>query len=265
MSAVPPTFVEAAGERASMPGRRLRGAYLAEAKYETIRLLRTPAFAIPFLGLPIILYLLFGVVIFGAAIAKDPQAGRFIFTGFSALGMMGPGLFGFCMAVAVEREQGLLRFKRALPMPPAAYLLAKMIMALLFAVAVMATMIAATPLAHLKLTIAQTLAVSAINILGSFPFCAIGLFLGTRTTSRSAPAFANVLYQLMMHLSGIFYPLPRLLRMVAPLWPTYHLQQMVFGVLGLPSEGGLLVHATVLAGLTWLLTTVSVRRLARLG
>ena len=129
--------------RAAMPARRLLNAYFTEAKYETVRMLRTPAFAIPFLGLPVLLYLLFAVVIFGGAIQSDLQAGPFIFTAFAVFGMMGPGMFGFGMLIATEREQGLLKLKRALPMPPAAYLLAKMLMALMFAVIVMITMIAA--------------------------------------------------------------------------------------------------------------------------
>jgi ABC-2 type transport system permease protein len=248
-----------------MPARRLAGAYLAEARYETVRMLRTPGFAIPFLGLPVVLYMLFGIVIFGTTIAKDPQAGPFVFTAFSVFGAMGPGIFGFGAVVAMERDQGLLRFKRALPMPPGAYILAKMVMALAFTVVVMATMLAAAPLAHLKLDAGQALGVAAIITLGSLPFCAVGLFLGTRTTSRSAPAIVNVVYQLMMHLSGIFYPLPKILRMVAPLWPTYHLQQLTLRVLGAASEGTALVHISVLVGATWLLSAASIRRLRRFG
>ena len=58
---------------AVMPAKRILNAYLTEAKYETVRMLRTPAFAIPFLGLPALLYLLFAVVIFGAAVRNDAQ------------------------------------------------------------------------------------------------------------------------------------------------------------------------------------------------
>jgi ABC-2 type transport system permease protein len=249
----------------TMSTNRLLRAYLTETKYETIRMLRTPAFAIPFLGLPVMLYLLFGVVLFGDAVAKDPVAGPFIFAAFAVFGVMGPGIFGFGMLIATDREQGLLKFKRALPMPPAAYVLAKMFMAILFAVIVMATMIASLPLGHLKLTVGRILAVTAINILGALPFCAIGFFIGTRTTSRSAPAFVNIIYQVMMHISGLFYPLPKFLRTIAPVWPTYHLQQLVFGVLGVPSQGKAIVHVAVLAGVTLLLSVLGVRRLARIG
>jgi ABC-2 type transport system permease protein len=250
---------------AVMPPRRLLNAYLTEAKYETVRMLRTPAFAIPFLGLPALLYLLFGVVIFGAAVRNDAQAGLFIFAAFALFGVMGPGMFGFGMLVASEREHGLLTFKRALPMPPPAYLVAKLLMALIFAVIVTATMLAVLPLGHLKLTVGQVFAAAAVSILGALPFCAIGLFIGVLTNSRSAPAFVNILYQVMMHLSGLFYPLPKFLRAIAPVWPTYHLQQLFFGAIGVPSQGRTITHVTVLVALTLVLTLLAVRRLAVKG
>jgi ABC-2 type transport system permease protein len=248
-----------------MPRSRLLNAYLTEAKYETVRMLRTPAFAIPFLGLPALLYLLFAVVIFGAAIRNDAQAGLFIFAAFALFGVMGPGMFGFGMLVAGEREHGLLTLKRALPMPPPAYLVAKLLMAMMFAVIVFATMIAVLPLGHLKLTAGQLLAAAAVSILGALPFCAIGLFIGVLTTSRSAPAFVNIIYQVMMHLSGLFYPLPKFLRAIAPVWPTYHLQQLFFSAIGVSSQGSALTHIAILVVLTIVLTLVAVRRLARKG
>ena len=109
-------------------------AYWMEAKYESLRMLRAPAFAGPFLGLPVLLYLLFGVLLYGDAVAKDPKTALFIFMGFSVLGVMGPGMFGFGITIAMEREQGLLKLKRAMPAPPAAPLLAKMLMSMLFAI-----------------------------------------------------------------------------------------------------------------------------------
>jgi ABC-2 type transport system permease protein len=250
---------------AAMSASRLLNAYFTEAKYETVRMLRTPAFAIPFLGLPALLYLLFGVVIFGAAIRNDPQAGLFIFAAFALFGVMGPGMFGFGMLVAGEREHGLLTLKRALPMPPPAYLVAKLLMAVMFAVIVTATMLAVLPLGHLKLTVGQLLAAATVSILGALPFCAIGLFIGVRTTSRSAPAFVNIIYQVMMHVSGLFYPLPKFLRAIAPVWPTYHLQQLFFSAIGVPSQGSAITHVAVLVALTVVLTLVAVRRLALKG
>lgn len=229
-------------------------------------MLRTPAFGVPFLALPAALYLLFAVLLFGDALRNDPKAALFTFTGFDVFGVMGPGLFGFGVVVAMEREQGLLKLKRALPMPPAAYLLAKMLMAMLFGLIVTATMIAAAlSLGHLPLTALQCLAIAMVNILGTLPFCALGLFIGTRTTGKSAPAIANVIYLAMIYLSGILFPLPKSMQTVALVWPAYHLDQLALRALGAASQGPAMVHVAVLAGMTLLLGILSVRRLARVG
>lgn len=249
----------------TMSRSRLFGAYFAEAKYESLRMLRTPAFAIPFLGLPVMLLLLFGVLIFGNELRADPNGAKFVFTAFTVLGMMGPGMFGFGAALAMEREQGLLKLKRALPMPKAAGLLAKMAMALFFGVIIMATMLAALPLTHMSLTPAQAANVTAINILGTLPFCALGLFIGAMATGKTALAFVNITYQVMMHLSGLFYPLPKFLNKIAPIWPTFHLQQLVLSAAGAPSRGSKAIHATVLAAVALIATTAATQRLARKG
>jgi ABC-2 type transport system permease protein len=91
------------------------------------------------------------------------------------------------------------------------------------------------------------------------------LFIGVRATSRSAPAFVNIIYQVMMHVSGLFYPLPKFLRAIAPVWPTYHLQQLFFTAIGLPSQGSAITHFAVLVALTFVLTMFAVRRLALKG
>lgn len=251
---------------ATMTRLRVFRAYVTEARYEFLRMLRVLGFSLPFLALPVGLFLLFGVVMFGAEVGHDPDIGKFLLTGFAVMGVMGPGMFAFGVSVATERENGLLTLKRALPAPRGSYLLAKMQMALLFAVVVMATMFAvALPLGHMHLSAAQCLSASAACILGSLPFCAIGLFLGTWTTTRSAVAVVNLIYVPMMHVSGLFYPLPKVMRTIAPMWPSYHLQQLVLRALGSSSRGQAIVHAAVLAGVTVVLGLYAVRRLERVG
>jgi ABC-2 type transport system permease protein len=246
-------------------GRLLR-AYLVEARFECLRMFRVLGFSIPFLVLPAALYLLFGVVLFGDAVRNDPTTGKFLFAAFAVFGVMGPGMFGFGATIATEREQGLLTLKRALPAPPGSYLLAKLLMTMLFAFIVMAMLIpAALLLGHLPLTFVQCAKVTAINILGSLPFCAIGLFIGTRVPGKAAIALVNLIYVPMMHVSGLFYPLPKFLRAISPIWPSYHLQQLVFSALAMPAYGKPAIHFAVLVGVTVLFTAISIRRLARVG
>lgn len=248
-----------------MPPRRVARAYLSEAKYEFLRMLRAPGFSIPFLSLPLALYLLFGVVLYGAQIAKDPKAALFVFMGFSVFGVMGPGMFGFGVTLAVEREQGLLKLKRALPVPPAASLVAKMAMSMLFVTMVMVTMAAAAPFGHLRLTAGQLLAFMLAGIGGCLPFCALGLFLGSISSAKAAPAIVNLLYLPMIYLSGIMFPLPASMHWFELASPAYHLAQAARAAMWEPSEGAAAVHITVLFGTTLVFTALAVRRLQRAG
>jgi ABC-2 type transport system permease protein len=94
---------------------------------------------------------------------------------------------GFGAAVSSDREPGLLTLKRALPAPPASYLLAKVFMAPLFAAVIMTSIItAAVWLGPVRLAPAQCPNSIVIGILGALPFYAIGLFIGTRTGSKGS-------------------------------------------------------------------------------
>jgi len=64
-----------------------------EAKYESLRLLRTPGFVVPTLFFPLMFYSLFGIVLAGSR--ADPHAAAAIFVNYCIFGSMAPGLFGF--------------------------------------------------------------------------------------------------------------------------------------------------------------------------
>ena len=220
----------------SMSGARMFRTYLTEAKYESLRALRSPAFAIPFLTLPAALYFLFGVLLAGNMSHGDLTISKIMFVNFSVFGIMGPGMFGFGIFVANERSQGLLTLKRALPMPPASYLVAKMAMTVVFSAIVMASVIAiAATMGHTGLSAGQFLAVSMIDILGSLPFAAIGLFIGTVASGKSAPAFINLAYLPMMHLGGLFYPLPKKVQIIERFSPAFYLDKLGLKAVGVPS------------------------------
>jgi ABC-2 type transport system permease protein len=235
-----------------------------EARYESLRMLRTPAFTVPLLILPILIYL-FVVMAAGRALL-DPRVALYFFTGFSAFGVMGPGMFGFGMAVAIERQEGVLTLKRALPMPPAAYLLGKMLMAALFASIIMASLsVGGALLGHVRLGVAQFLAVAGTNILGSLPFCAIGLFVGVRATGQSAPAIVNLLYVPMFLVADLWFPLPPSAKWLSLISPAYYLRELTLSVAGFTDRVPAAVSVAVLGTLTVLLTSLAVRRLARVG
>jgi len=248
----------------AMPAGRLFRAYVMEAKFETIRMLRMLGFAVPFLVLPFALYLFVGLFL-----GKEGGNARIVdqlFAGISAFGVMGPGMFGFGIAIALERDQGVLALKRALPMPPAAYLFGKMFMAMLFATIVMITLVIAGTLSHAPITAWQYLSMSIVNVLASLPFCAIGMFVGVFTSGKSAPAFVNLLYVPMFSIGELWYEMPKSISWLPPFSPAYHLKKLSLWAASAPSgNDGALIHIAVLAALTLLCSFVAIRRLTRVG
>ncbi|MGE0864052.1 MAG: ABC transporter permease [Vicinamibacterales bacterium] len=250
----------------AMPLARVGRAYLTEAKYESLRMLRSPAFAGPFLLIPVALYSFFVALTAEGSGGADANTPAYLFTGFSVFAIMGPALFGFGMSVALEREQGLLRLKRALPMPPMAYLAAKMLMAMLFSgLASLALTAAALLLSPLALGAARFAGILAINVIGTLPFCAIGLFIGARVTGRTAPAIVNLVYLPMIYLSGLFIPLPSGIRFVALFSPAFHLNQLALNMAGVGAILPVAMHTAALAGVTVLFAGLTVRRIGRNG
>src|SRR5215212_3192868 len=115
-----------------MDAQKLARAYLREAKYELLKTLRTPAATVPFLVLPMFLYLFFGLLLVGASpdVAKMPSLIDYSFFGWCVFATMMPAIFGVGCGLAFERSSGLFKLKRALPVPGGAYLFAKICMAL---------------------------------------------------------------------------------------------------------------------------------------
>ena len=248
----------------AMPFARTVQAYLSDAKYESIRLFRTPAFSIPILAMPILFYSFFGIVLAGRA--NIGQMANYLFVGWTVYGVMGPGLFGFGILVAVERNMGLLTFKRALPMPTGSYLASKLMMAYVFAVVVMAMLVGiAVTMGHVTLPAAILIRMAAVMSLGVIPACAVGLFIGAYAPASSAAAFANITYLGMAFLSGLFFPLSGVLHTIRSVWPTYHLSQLARAAGGMKSEGEPLVHVAVLAAVTVALVGLAARKLSRKG
>jgi ABC-2 type transport system permease protein len=251
-----------------MPLIRVLRAYAAEVKYESLRMIRSPAFVIPFLLLPVPVYLFFGVLLAAPAIAKNPGIGTYLFAGFSAFAIMGPALFGVGCTLALERDAGFLKLKRAWPAPGGAYLIGKMLMAMVFAALAMITMVVAgvgAGKAHLSAT--QFLIVAAVMIAGAVPFAAIGLFIGSYTSGSAAPAFINIVYLPGLWLSGIFFPLPKFLEPWAVIWPAFHVNQVALGSAGVTEFSFVspVISTAVLIGLTVVFGGLAIRRLARTG
>ncbi len=249
----------------TMPRRRLLGVYLQEARSECLRYMRQPAFILPLLLFPGMFYVLFGVLM---APSDGAGVSRYLLASYSVFGVMSPGLFGFGVSLAVERDGGLLTYKRALPMPPAAYLLGKTVMAMAAAaVVVMLLLVLSALLGHVSLAPGRWLGLVVVGMLGVLPFCTLGMWVGTLFKGQAAPGLLNLVYLPMAFLSGLWLPLsmlPALVRRIAPVWPSYHLNAIALDVAGMKSTAWL-PHVVVLAGFSLLFLGLAARRLRRHG
>ncbi|MGJ4803671.1 ABC transporter permease [Luteimonas sp. SDU82] len=237
-------------------------AYALEARCELLRMLREPAYCIPVIAFPALFYVLFGVLLNRG----NAGAAQYLLASYGVFGVIGAAMFGFGVGIAMDRERGYLRLRQAMPTPPGALLLARMAMAVLFALLVSVLLAAlAASLAGVRLGAGQWLGLLAVNMLGVLPFAAIGLWVGTIASGNAAPVLLNALYLPMAFLSGLWLPLsmlPEWIGRIAPAWPAYHLAQLALKIVGLDDGGAAWLHLLVLAVVAIVFFVLAQRRLA---
>lgn len=267
LTAIPRMAVSPLGTGSQMSTSRVLAAYLGDIAFELRKMLRTPVFAVPTLLFPAMFYLLFGVLMGSGR--GDGKMAQYLFAAYGVFGTMAPGLFGFGVSLAFERELGTMTFRQALPTPPGSYLLARMVMAMIFVSIIVAMLTAlAIFVSHVPLTAGQIATVFVVDVLGVLPFCALGMFVGALVSGQAAPAIINLIYLPMAFLSGLWVPfqyLPHTVQQIAPLWPAFHLTQLSLAALDMPSLGSVARHIGALAGVTVLFFWLAMRRLGSRG
>jgi ABC-2 type transport system permease protein len=252
---------------AMKPGSAMR-AYFTETRYELYRMIRNPGVAIPVLVLPFALYALFALLIAGEAINKDATLGVYLFAAFSIMAVTMPALFGTGVTLAIERDMGLLRLKRAQPAPPAAWVISKIVSGLVLGVLAYAPIvITALSTGKLTLGLGQVAALSGALLIGTIPFCAMGLMIGSLVSGSAAPGYANLIYLPGCYLSGMFFPLPKSMYWQTPIWPQFHVEQFAMHLAGITKYQyePLAIAIASMMGYTVLFAGVTIWRLTQKG
>lgn len=236
-----------------------------EARNESLRMLRSPMFVFPTLMFPLLFYVMFGLLLNHG----NARAATYLYVSYGVFGALGTSLFGFGATVANERNLGHLLYKRALPMPPSAYLTAKLAMAMLFATIIsLGLFVLAITLGGVHITASQFALLLLTNVIGVLPLAALGLYIGTRVPANGAPAMINLVYLPMSLLSGLWMPLsgmPAIVSKIAFALPSWHLAQVALKVVGYDSGHPLWLHNTALAVSTAVFFLLAQRRLRNNG
>ncbi len=253
-----------------MSRARLVRAYLIDTKYEFIRIWRNPTFLIPVLLIPPIVYVLFGVAFvnsldYSAIVAfTRPELLRLMFINLSVFSILGPTMVSLGTFLALERDSGLLTFKRALPMPAQAPLLAKTLFAMLSIVALMVVMTAeAIVFAKLDFTLTQYAGIWLVCILGSLPFALLGLYIGASVSGSTANGLVTGVYMSMAMLGGLLFQLPPAFAWIALFSPAFYLSQLGFSAAGMNTLFDPFVAAALLLAFTVLFGWLAFRKIRR--
>ncbi len=242
------------------PKRNTARIYLLEAQTEFLKLWRLPAYSVSILAFPLMFYTIFGLTFNQGA--GSINSATYLLATYGAFGIIGAALFGFGVGVAVERGQGWMRLKRASPMPPLAYFVAKIVMALLFGALVALSLFALGFLfGDVSLPLGTWLALFGTLLAGAFPFCAMGLAFGYLLGPNSAPTAINILYLPLAFASGLWIPifaLPEFVQRLAPFLPPYHYAQLALRTIGASEGGAVWVHVAALAGFTLVFLVLAV-------
>ncbi|HEY4355360.1 MAG TPA: ABC transporter permease [Acidobacteriaceae bacterium] len=228
--------------------------FVTEARYEFLRGLRTRTYSLSVIGFPLMFYILFGLLMNRGEHIHGMAVARYLLGGYAVFGAVSAALFGVGVGLAAELNAGWLELKRASPMPPLAYLLAKCTMAMCFGLLIVCILtgvgMAFGSVTMEPLVFARML---GLTVVGTIPFASLALLLSLLVPANSAPGITNLINLPMSFLAGLWLPiemLPKPIQAIAPGLPTYHLGQLMLTTLGFPSRGATMEHWIYLAGFT---------------
>lgn len=259
-TAVSPSYPIAQASPRPLP--RLFAILVKETRYEFLKLFRTKPFSFSTIGFPVMFYVLFGVS--NKHLAQGGvHIAKYMLGGYACFGLIGAALFGIGVGMASEINAGWLEVKRASPMPPLAYLLAKCATAVAFGWIILSLLIAVgIAFGGVSISAVEIAKMLGLASAGSVSFASMGLLLAQVVPSNAAPGIVNLLYLPMSFASGLWMPLrqlPHWVRVIAPFLPTYHLGQLMVSIYGRGYTDGVsaATHWFGLAGFTCLMLGAS--------
>jgi ABC-2 type transport system permease protein len=205
---------------------------------ETKIFVREPLGLFGTVGVPVLVFVIFGRMFGGSLTSPPPRVATFVGTELPVLAailMMLSAVLSLITVIAIYREGGILKRLRATPLRPWTILTAHVLVKLLFTALTVVLMIAAGKRYYpIDLRI-PVLSFSAALILSTLGILSIGFLIASLVpTARFAQPVGSVILYPMIGLSGLFIPLaslPSALRGVARALPLTYAVSLLSGVL----------------------------------
>jgi ABC-2 type transport system permease protein len=209
----------------------LGGFNVTALKLEIRRLTRNRRTVIISIVVPVVFFLLFGLnKSYDSLRDGHGNVAAFVMISLALYGAVLATTFGGAM-VSIERAQGWSRQLRLTPLSPVAYIIIKILTALVLGFCSVAAVYVAGIVSHKpSMSVALWIATGASVWIGSLLFAAFGLFLGYLLPAENVMQLIGLILALLSFAGGLFIPLSQFAQPVQDIakWtPLYGLNQLV--------------------------------------
>jgi ABC-2 type transport system permease protein len=202
---------------------------LHQARYDLLGILRNRQARFFTLILPLLFLIIF-VGVFGDHVVGPgrTKASAYYVPGLAALGVIAASFVNLVISITAQRETGILKRRRATPMPAWALIAGRTLTAVTVSLVVLTVLLAFGRFVyHVKVPTSTLPGIALTAVVGSITFCVLGYALSTAIKNEDAaqPMVQAIMLPLYF-ISGVFVPniqLPSWLRHVAQVFPVEHL------------------------------------------
>jgi ABC-2 type transport system permease protein len=201
---------------------------LHQFRYDLLAFLRNRQSRFFTIVLPVIFLVIF-VSVFGNDTLKNGVKGSTYYVpGLATLGVIAGSFVNLVIAVTAQRESGVLKRRRATPVPAWVLITGRALTAIVVALAVMTVLLLIGRFGYgVRLPTHPLPGVVVTAVVGAVGFCCLGFALTTAIKNEDAaqPTVQAAILPLYF-ISGVFIPninLPRWLRDIAEVFPVQHL------------------------------------------
>ena len=202
---------------------------LHQFRYDLLAFLRNRQSRFFTLVLPILFLVIFVSVFGNHRIGpNNVKASTYYVPGISALAVIAGSFVNLVISITAQREGGILKRRRATPVPASVLIAGRAITAIVISLAVMVVVLLIGRFGYgVKLPTSTIPGVVVTAVLGAVTFCCLGYALTTAVNSADAaqPMVQAIMLPLYF-ISGVFIPniqLPSWLKDVAEVFPVQHL------------------------------------------
>jgi ABC-2 type transport system permease protein len=202
-----------------------------QARYDLLSILRNRQARFFTLILPLLFLIIF-VGVFGnhsvRSGATTVKLSSYYVPGLAALGVIAASFVNLVISITAQREGGILKRRRATPVPAGVLIAGRTLTAVTVSLAVLTVLLAFGRVVYgVSLPTSTLPGIALTAVVGSITFCVLGYALSTaiRNEDAAQPMVQAIMLPLYF-ISGVFVPninLPSWLRHVAQVFPVEHL------------------------------------------